>query len=79
MTEVAALADTVIKALIMVIPPLVKSVKKHTVDGRAKKAQVLVDKSRDIMKEYWDQLTYEERVDLRRYLDAYVVLFCGSS
>jgi len=69
MAKYASLADTIVKTMVMVFPPLVGFVKKHTVDGRAKKAQELVDKSRVLMKEHWRKMSKEQRVELREHLD----------
>jgi len=69
MTEFASLADTIIKTMVMVIPPLVGIVKKHTVNGRAKKAQELVDKSRVLMQEHWKKMSKEQRSELRKQLN----------
>ncbi|KIM71991.1 hypothetical protein PILCRDRAFT_830024 [Piloderma croceum F 1598] len=67
--EFVNLADNIIKTMLMVFPPLIVVVKQHTVDGRAKKAQELVDKSRALMKEHWRKMSKEQREELRSQLD----------
>jgi hypothetical protein len=69
LTDMADLADTIIKTMLVVFPPLIVVVKQHTVNGRAKKAQELVDKSRALMKEHWRKMSKEQREELRSQLD----------
>lgn len=74
LTDMADLANTIIKTMLVVFPPLIVVVKQHTVNGRAKKAQELVDKSRALMKEHWRKMSKEQREELRSQLDMYVNL-----
>lgn len=74
MAEFVTVADNIVKTMLMVFPPLIVVMKKHTVDGRAKKAQELVDKSRALMKEHWRKMSKEQREELRSQLDMYVII-----
>ena len=74
MAEFVTVADNIVKTMLMVFPPLIVVMKKHTVDGRAKKAQELVDKSRAVMKEHWRKMSKEQREELRSQLDMYVII-----
>lgn len=64
--------EAICKLITDVLPFIFKVTKNHSTAGRAKKAQELVDKTRAMLRSYWEQMTVAEREEFRDMLDKYI-------